>query len=242
MPKFAFYGNTDIGLIRSNNEDTFIVRPELGLCSVADGMGGTAGGELASHIFSQTTIEVFSETGHRTEATTVKLIEQVFSLANDRILKQANNNPGYKGMGCTAELFALSDTGFVLGHVGDSRTYALRYERLKQLTEDHSLVQNQLNQGVITPVEARHHPMRNIILRAVGVKKSLIPDIVVERTHCGDLFLLCSDGLTDMVGEKQIQEIVLSPMPLPQKVDSLIDLAKAAGGHDNITVVMVEVL
>jgi PPM family protein phosphatase len=241
MFKFISYGKTDVGLRRSNNEDTFIVGTELGLCLVADGMGGAAAGELASQIFSQTAIEVFSKARNRSEAETAKRVQQVFEIANDRILTHAKENPHCTGMGCTAELFALSNTGFVLGHIGDSRTYRLENNRLKQLTQDHSLVQDQLNKGVITPAEARHHSLRNVILRAVGVEQNLIVDMVLGKTVLGDTFLLCSDGLTDMVVDEQILEIVLKPIPMPLIVDNLIELAKAAGGHDNVTVTMIEI-
>lgn len=241
MFKFISYGKTDAGLRRANNEDAFIVDTKLEYCLVADGMGGAAAGEVASHIFSQTASEVFSKARSRSEVETVKLVQLVFEMANNRILTHAKENPHCAGMGCTAELFAFADTGFVLGHIGDSRTYRLKNSHLKQLTQDHSLVQNQLNQGLITPAEARNHSLRNVILRAVGVEQNVDVDMIRGKTVCGDTFLLCSDGLTDMVPDEQILEIVLKPIPMPQIVNNLIDIANAAGGHDNITIVIVEV-
>ena len=241
MLDFTFYGKTHAGRRRSNNEDAFIIAPHLGLCLVADGMGGAAAGEIASKIFSQTAIEVFADAGRRSSAQTTQLVRKVFELANHRILSHAETNPDCSGMGCTAEVLALSDTGVILGHVGDSRTYALKSNHLKQLTEDHSLVQAQVNSGTITPAQARNHSMRNVILRAVGVEEHMDPDLVLEKAAPGDLFLLCSDGLTDMLTDEQILGILLSPMTLPLKADMLIDHANEAGGNDNITVVIAEV-
>ena len=147
-------------------------------------------------------------------------------------------NPSHKGMGCTAELLAFYDGGFILGHIGDSRTYRFRRGQLEQLTDDHTLVQQQVNEGLISPGNARHHPLRNVILRAVGLKKELALDVLRGKTATGDLFLLCSDGLTDMVEDDKIWEILLSDFDIHRKTEKLIEIAKAAGGHDNITVVL----
>jgi serine/threonine protein phosphatase PrpC len=145
-------------------------------------------------------------------------------------------------MGCTAELVGFFNEGFVLGHMGDSRTYRFRNGQLKQLTQDHSLVQDQIDHGLITPAEARNHPLRNVILRAVGVKKSAALDLIRGKAFPGDLFLLCSDGLTDMVDDTLIQETLSSSIVLPEKVENLVELAKSAGGYDNITVVLSEIV
>ena len=241
-PQIASFGKSHPGLRRSNNEDAFIVRPELGFCLVADGMGGAAAGELASGIFAETTLEVFSKAEGQSEQETLELVQRAFGWANERILNHIKENPHHKGMGCTAELVAFSDESFVLGHIGDSRTYRFRTGQLKQLTQDHSLVQDQLDQGLITPAEARNHPMRNVILRALGVNGSLSLDVLRGKTLSGDLFLLCSDGLTDMVDDALIQEVLSSTMVLPQKVEKLIESANSAGGRDNITVVLSEVV
>jgi protein phosphatase len=240
-PQTACVGKTDTGLRRSNNEDAFIVRPELGFCLVADGMGGAAGGEIASGIFAKTTSEVFSEANPQSEKETLHLVQRAFAWANDRILKHVKENPHHQGMGCTAELVAFSDESFILGHMGDSRTYRLRSGQLKQLTQDHSLVQDQIDKGLITPAEARNHPLRNVILRALGVNESLALDLLRGKTLPGDLFLLCSDGLTDMIDDTVIQEVLSSTMVLPQKVEKLIQSANSAGGYDNITVVLSEI-
>ena len=241
MNRFLAVGKSDIGLKRSNNEDTFLVKPDLGFYLVADGMGGAAAGEIASQILSDTALEIFSEaTASSPLEKTVSRLQRAFGLANERIQAHIRHYPQHKGMGCTAELLAFSGMDFVIGHIGDSRTYRLADGRLKQLTKDHSLVQEQIDLGLITPMEARTHTKRNIILRAVGIGKDLALDIVRGKATRGDLFLLCSDGLTDMLPDDIIQETVLPISPVENKVAQLIDQAKAAGGHDNITVALVE--
>ena len=234
------FGQTDIGLKRSNNEDAFLCRPDLAIGAVADGMGGAASGEVASKIFVDTALEVFSAAGHPTERDNYLLVQETFRLANERILNGARNDPRYRGMGCTAEVFAVSDQNYVIGHVGDSRTYRSRQGELKQLTRDHSLIQDQVDQGLITLEEAQRHSLRNVILRAVGIEETLAVDITRGKGIPGDSFLLCSDGLTSAVEDQLIQDVLSLPMDLSQKVEKLIHLAKSAGGNDNITVVLCE--
>jgi protein phosphatase len=241
MDKTTFFGSSEVGLKRSNNEDAFYVNQELGFCLVADGMGGAAAGELASRIFVDITKEVFSKAVGRSEKEMIKLVQKAFSFANENIMGHVKENPDHMGMGCTAELLGFSDGGFVLGHMGDSRTYRMRNDQLKQLTQDHSLVQDQINQGLITRAEARNHSLRHVILRAVGTEENLALDLIRGKTYKGDLFLLCTDGLTDMVYDDQIQQVLSSATALPQKVEELMDLAKLAGGNDNITVVLSEI-
>jgi serine/threonine protein phosphatase PrpC len=238
MPQEIFYGKTDIGLRRSNNEDAFIINPELGFCLAADGMGGEAAGELASKMFADTALEVFSGNTDRSEKKILYRVKKAFSFSNEKILDHVHQNPNHEGMGCTAELLAFCDGGFIIGHVGDSRTYRFRNGQLKQLTQDHTLVQQQLEEGLISWDNVRNHPLRNIILRAVGLEKELALDLVRGKTLSGDFFLLCSDGLTDMVQDDQIQEILSSDSDIHLKVDELVESAKAAGGKDNITVVL----
>ena len=167
--------------------------------------------------------------------------EKVFTDSNRRILEHAAKNPDDWGMGCTADLLAFTDGRYVIGHVGDSRVYLLRNTGLSQLTRDHSWVQLQVDQGVLTPPEARIHPRKNIILRAVGTDVSVSPDILEGEALDHDIFLLCSDGLTDMVEDSLIQRILSSAAPLHQKADGLIEAALAAGGSDNVTVVLCQV-
>ncbi len=233
---------TDIGLSRSNNEDSFVVKPDLGFAAVADGMGGPASGEVASRIFADTALEVFSKNSGWSEKELPELVRTVFQLSNDRTLIMAQNDPKHQGMGCTAEVLAFYSGGYVAGHVGDSRTYLFRDGQLRQITKDHSVVQDQLDKGLLNPDETRDHPLRNVILRAVGVSEDLAVDIIRGMTIPGDIFLLCSDGLTDMLEDTSIQEALLLPLDLEQKADRLIGLAKAAGGNDNITVALCEIM
>lgn len=238
MISFSYAGKSDVGLIRPNNEDAFVIAETSDYCLVADGMGGAAAGELASKIFADAVVEIFSSKNDSSEAVMVEKVQASFKIANTRILDHVQDNPEHKGMGCTAELLIVSSEGFVIGHMGDSRTYRMRDHRLQQLTKDHSLVQEQVDQGIISPEEARTHAMRNVILRAVGVKDRLALDILRGKVQVGDMFLLCSDGLTDLVEDRQIENILNQSASLSQKVDSLIGMAKDAGGKDNITVVL----
>ena len=141
-------------------------------------------------------------------------------------------------MGCTAELLAFSDEGFILGHIGDSRTYRLRKDHLEQLTQDHTIVQQQFEEGLISSDQIKQHPLRNVIFRAVGIKEELALDLIFGKISVEDIFLLCSDGLTDMIPDDQIQEILCSDSDLHHKTEELIETAKVAGGIDNITVVL----
>lgn len=232
-------GKTDVGLKRSNNEDAFIVRPDLGFCSVADGMGGAAAGEVASRVFMETASEVFGDRG--SSESPADRVKKSFTLANKRILDHVAVHPDHAGMGCTAEILAISGEDIIIGHIGDSRTYRLRNGELRQLTVDHSLVQEQINKGVISATEARTHAMRHVILRAVGTKETVELDILKGRGIAGDIFLLCSDGLTDMVDDVQIMRCMGPRDSLEAIADRLIGCAKAAGGKDNITVVLAQV-
>ena len=200
-----------------------------------------AAGEKASQLFAQAAVEVFSKSTAFTEQETVERVQSAFRLANDRILEHVTHNPEHKGMGCTAELLAFTPTGFVVGHMGDSRTYRLRKGVLKQLTKDHSLVQDQIDQGLITEAQARTHSMRNVILRAVGVRPSPALDTLRGPIFTGDLFMLCSDGLTDLVDDPAITNVLKCNTRAEQKIEDLMELAKHAGGKDNITVVLAEV-
>lgn len=242
MPKINSFGKSDVGLKRSNNEDAFRVVPEKGLFVLADGMGGAAAGEVASRIFVEAALEILLEGGRLSEQETLDLVQEVFRLANGRILSDVRENPHHQGMGCTAELMAFHNQNYVLGHVGDSRTYLFRQGRLQKLTRDHSLVQDQIDQGLIAPDEARRNPLRNVILRAVGINENLAVDLIRGKSSPGDLFLLCSDGLTDMMNDASIQEVLLSPIDLAQKGENLIELAKSAGGYDNITVILCQII
>jgi serine/threonine protein phosphatase PrpC len=241
MSKIHYSGKSDTGLVRRNNEDTFVIEPDAGFCLVADGMGGGAAGEIASHIFAESTLELFLDNEDPSEQKVVETVKKVFQMANEKILDYASQNTLHESMGCTAELIVFTGEGFVLGHMGDSRTYRVRNGLLKQLTKDHSLVQDQIDQGALTPEEARNHSLRHVINRAVGAEESLALDLIRGKTYPDDLFLLCSDGLTDMVDDDLISQVLKSAGSLNQKAENLIELAKSAGGNDNITIVLSEI-
>lgn len=239
MLRITCAGKTDVGRKRSNNEDAIIVRSDLGFLAIADGMGGAASGEVASSLFIETASELMSVPN--CNGIGAESIQRAFLMANDRILKRARENSLHEGMGCTAELLVFYDQGYILGHVGDSRTYLARGGKLRQITKDHSLVQDQLDRGLITQAEARTHSMKNVIVRAVGVGQALAVDIIRGKTQAGDLFLLCSDGLSDMVEDDSIYRLLTLPLTLEERAAELVQAANAAGGHDNITVALCEI-
>jgi serine/threonine protein phosphatase PrpC len=242
MPQKIFTGKTDIGLKRENNEDVFSLNPELDFCLAADGMGGAAAGEVASKIFAEAAFEIFSDNTNRSEKEILYRVHKAYCHANQKILEHVAHHPDHRGMGCTAELLAFFDEGFILGHIGDSRTYRLRNENLEQLTQDHTFVQQQLQEGLISADQIKHHPMRNLIFRAVGIKEDLTIDLLEGKTCREDQFLLCSDGLTDMITDDQIQDVMGADINIHRKAEELIETAKAAGGDDNITVVLVAII
>jgi len=241
MPCRKFSGKTDIGLKRKNNEDAFFISPDQYFCLVADGVGGAAAGELASKIFIESTIETFTGNSDRSGKEIKYRVQKAFRLANDNMLMHVTQNPDHKGMGCTAELLAFSDESFIIGHIGDSRTYCLKNRQLEQLTQDHTLVQQQLVAGLITRDKIKQHPLRNVIFRSIGLTKEPELDLLKGKACPEDLFLLCSDGLTDMVPDDQIRNILCSGIDIHRKVEELIETAKLAGGRDNITVVLASV-
>jgi PPM family protein phosphatase len=236
--EFLSCGGTDIGLRRTNNEDAFLIKAEYGILAVADGMGGAAAGEIASEIFIRTADEIFSKNPAVTADDQVFQVQEVFRLANERMIDDVAKNPEHQGMGCTAELLAVCGDRFVVGHVGDSRTYLFRGGELQQVTKDHSLVQQQVDQGLISTAQAKTHALKNVVLRALGVDTFLSLDLNRGQIFPGDLFLLCSDGLTDMIDDAGIKNILTMRRTLSEKVSLLIEGAKAEGGKDNITVVL----
>ncbi len=240
MLRLSLCAATDIGLRRSENEDSYAILADQGVLAVADGMGGAAAGEVASRIFTDTTVETFSAPRSTEEETVVK-VQETFRLANERIREYASGNPRFTDMGCTAEVMAFCGGQFVLGHVGDSRVYLLRKGRLKQLTRDHSLIQEQVEQGLVTSEQAKTHALRNVILRAVGTSESLAVDVLRGKSLPGDILLLCSDGLHDMIRDEQICDIVASQDGIQAKAARLVEAARSVGGYDNVTVALCEV-
>ena len=241
MIKLASAGATDVGLCRSNNEDAFLVIPEIGLFAIADGMGGAAAGEVASSYFVETARIVFTGRSPASEENDYGLVRNVFRQTNERIFEHTAQHPEDEGMGCTGDLLLFHGDRYVIGHMGDSRVYLFRQGSLRQLTKDHSWVQFQVDQGMLTPEQARSHPRKNLILRALGTDPTVSFDMLEGRGVDGDIFLLCSDGLTEMVDDVGIQDMLGSVETIQQKVRNLIKAALAAGGRDNVTVILCEV-
>jgi len=238
MIRFETSARTDVGLRRSGNEDAFVSAAEHGILALADGMGGAASGEVASGIFVDTVRERLSAGPRSVLAEAEEFVRNTFLLANQRIRDLAAREPEHRGMGCTGEMVVFSDDRYVVGHVGDSRVYLFREGRLRQVTKDHSFVQEQVDLGRITPEQARFHAYRHMILRAIGIHDPLAVDLASGKAYPEDIFLLCSDGLTDMVGDLVIEERLASGLSLEEKADLLIRDACDAGGYDNVTVVL----
>lgn len=242
---YDFCTHTDPGLTRANNEDsvTFDAAARLGI--LADGMGGYNAGEVASSM-ATTFIKSelgrwLSEAGKSANGREVRrALEICVDNANRSIFNAANSNPQYSGMGTTLVVAVFLDDRVLLGHIGDSRAYCLRGGQLVQITKDHSLLQEQLDAGLITPAQAVTALHKNLVTRALGVEDTVLLDINEHRTEPGDLYLLCSDGLSDMIDDGVITSVLRSNATLPQKAIELIEKSNAAGGRDNISVVLVQ--
>ncbi|MEK6749413.1 MAG: Stp1/IreP family PP2C-type Ser/Thr phosphatase [Pseudomonadota bacterium] len=233
-------GVTDVGCVRQNNEDAFLVRSDLPLFLVADGVGGAAAGEIASRLFCESCAHEFASFLEWSTDYSA-LLRRSFTNANRAILEYTRDHPETKGMACTAEVLTFVGNDYYLGHVGDSRAYLIRNRQITQITKDHSFVQEQLDLGLIDQEEAKTHWLRNAIYKAVGQTEDLDIDIVTGRVMSGDLFLLCSDGLSDMLDNGNILKILATPIGLDMRVQSLIDEAKRNGGRDNVTAVVCEI-
>jgi len=223
---------TDTGRQRQANEDSFLVREPLFV--VADGMGGAQAGEVASMTAVQT-FENGLPPGNPEEA-----LQTSISLANRTIHDQAHSDASLAGMGTTITAAALDGEAetVVIGHVGDSRAYRLRAGILQRLTKDHSLVEEMRRRGQITEAQAEDHPQRSIITRALGPEPEVLVDVQSVPSDPGDIFLLCSDGLTTMLGDERIKELMMGATSLEAATKALVDEANRAGGRDNITVVL----
>lgn len=233
---------TDQGRVRANNEDSCLTDIDHHLFLLADGMGGAAGGEQASSLFTATVSAHYSLPPPDNSPELIRnRIRESFYLANNIILDHATKDLSLKGMGCTGELLSFHNDMYAIGHVGDSRCYRLRGDKLNRLTRDHSLLQQQLDLGLISKREDKHTQLGNVLMRAIGVSPRLEVDTRCGKLQAGDLFLICSDGLYNMVSEADIAMVLSFNSPLELKADILVTMANEAGGKDNITVVLVEV-
>jgi protein phosphatase len=234
-------GRTDVGIIRSGNEDNYLMVPDRGIFVVADGMGGHAAGEVASEMavrFITRELGVLNGLGDDQVAERMRL---AIRAANGAIFQRTLTEHDKRGMGTTVTALALYGSRFLIGQVGDSRAYLLRDGKLSQLTKDHSYVQEQVDAGYLTPEQARTHPYSNVITRCVGANNDVLPDVYAGAVRPADLFLLASDGLTGMLEDYQLAEILRAEQPPQRLVDELISEANRHGGLDNITAVLVRI-
>ena len=223
---------SDTGRKRRRNEDNYVVTPPL--FAVADGMGGAQAGEVASKL-AASTLEGGEDAG---ALSGVERVAALIQEANRRVYERSTSDPAASGMGTTMTVAVVEGMTVVIGHVGDSRAYLVREGRMEQLTEDHSLVNELLKSGKLSPEEAHVHPQRSVITRAVGTDPDVDADAFTIDAHDGDVFLLCSDGLTDMVEDEDILELVAKHRDdLDRAVKSLVAAANRGGGEDNITAV-----
>lgn len=226
----TFGSRTDVGCVRDHNEDSLVVAPPL--FAVADGMGGHAAGEVASEI----AVNVLAELAPKDLDGAA--LEHAVEEANHEIIRAARDGRGREGMGTTLTACMLENERLIIAQVGDSRAYLLHHGKLQQLTRDHSLMADMIEAGQLTPEEARHHPQRSVITRALGSDPNTRPDMYEINVETGDRLLVCSDGLSSMIEDEQI-EAVMRRVPDPQRCASqLVNEAIAAGGHDNVTVIV----
>ena len=224
---------TDVGKVRANNQDAPIVSEKLRLYGVADGMGGHKGGEVAS---TSARDDLLRELEGKTPS--VAALSGAIEEVNRQIYHQQEHDDALTGMGTTLSVLWMSDNFVYIGHVGDSRVYLLRDGEFRQMTLDHSLVEQLVREGVLTEEAAQNHPMRNIITRAIGTDESVEVDVVVEERRKGDLWLACSDGLHGLVDDRQMRDALRQYAP-EKAADVLLKAALDAGGRDNVTLVIV---
>jgi len=234
-------GRSDVGKVRSANEDEIVFDAAKGTAILADGMGGLSAGDLASRTAAAVVLDALTQAEQISE----EIVRAAISRANDRVLA-LSQLPAGAAMGTT--LVVWQDVGLgqcFIAHVGDSRAYRLREQRLEALTEDHSVVQQLINEGIISRSEARISPQRNVITRAVGLETAIEVEVRSWVRTRGDVFLLCSDGLTDMLSEGEVRQVLINHISadgngdMAAAADDLIAAANAAGGADNVSVLLV---
>lgn len=242
---------SDPGRVRRNNEDAVYANAASGLAILADGMGGHNAGEVAS---SMATTALSSELEHafdkhpphlltaNRQPWAHEIVLDVIARTNAAVHLAANNNPSYSGMGTTVVVVQFYDNRLVAAHVGDSRLYRLRDDVLVQLTRDHSLLQEQIDRGLITPDQARLSPHKNLVTRALGVDADVEAEIAEHETRPGDVYLLCSDGLSDMADDREITAILTAMSSnLSLCATQLVQMANEHGGRDNVSVILAKV-
>ncbi|AGB40854.1 serine/threonine protein phosphatase [Halobacteroides halobius DSM 5150] len=227
------------GKVRDKNEDNYLTmttKDDLKVIAVADGMGGHQGGRIASSV----AIEVV-ENYEFTKSNLKTDIDNCIKLANKKILQKANDNLKYNGMGTTLTLGIIKDKILIIGHVGDSRAYLYSENQLKQITNDHSYVNELVKKNIISSQEADKHPKRNLLTRALGTNQEVKVDIIELELKDKDLVLLCSDGATEMLSKQDLIKVINKNSTLQDKANKVVDMANQAGGYDNITVLFYQI-
>jgi protein phosphatase len=251
MLKVRACGLSDVGLTRSHNEDYFEIDPQHRLYIVADGMGGHSHGEVAAKIAVDAIRDFIAKTADRDTtwpfgmeeglARHSNLLKMAVRLAHDNVLRAISRDGSLYGMGTTVVGFLLSDAAAAVAHVGDSRAYLLRDGRLEQLTQDHTWVNEQVVAGFLSKEQARSHPLKNVVTRALGGESDVVVDVREMEVKSGDLFLLCSDGLTGMLSDHDISLRLTGKGSLHEICRGLVNDANSRGGVDNVTVVLLAV-
>jgi serine/threonine protein phosphatase PrpC len=229
---------THVGRRRRSNEDRYALAPDLGLYLVADGMGGHTAGQVASEMAAEASLRA-ARTLQGASASLAEKLRYAVTSANREIYQAGKEHPELAGMGTTLVALLLHEGRAALAHVGDSRAYLVRGDRIRQLTDDHSVVGELLRRREISADAAREHPHRHVLTRALGVRPVVEPDLAELSPEPGDVFALCSDGLTAHVRDEEIAGAVADEEDLQQAVDALIDLANSRGGEDNVTVLVI---
>jgi len=234
-------GNTDVGVVRSGNEDSFLLDCSRGLFIVADGMGGHAAGEVASEMAVSIIATELGNLRGMSDGEAATRMRSAIRKANAAIFERTLAEHDKRGMGTTTTVMVLFSRRYLIGQVGDSRAYLLREGDLLQLTKDHSYVQEQVDAGLLTPEQARTHPYSNVITRCVGANEDVAPDIYFGNLEQGDRVLLASDGLTGMLEDQQLHDILAAEENPETAVNKMIADANHRGGLDNITAIVVRV-
>jgi protein phosphatase len=235
---------TDVGRIRAGNEDSLYADAdqERGLFIVADGMGGHAAGEVASEMAVQIVARDLADVRDLTSSTVGDRMAEALKAANRAIYERTIEEAEKQGMGTTASCLLMGQGRYIIGHIGDSRVYLLRDGVFRQITKDHSYVQEQVDAGFLTPEQARYHPYSNVITRCVGANAVVEADVLTGELQAGDLYLVASDGLTGMLEDPQLKKIMESRQTVGRMVDTMITEANRRGGLDNITAIVVQVV
>jgi protein phosphatase len=238
---FSCAARTDVGVVRSGNEDNFLMLADRGIFIVADGMGGHAAGEVASEMAVHIVADELGQYRGLNDEELATRMHNAIRKANEAIFSRTLSEHDKRGMGTTLTALVLLPDRYLIGQVGDSRAYLLRSDRLRQITKDHSYVQEQVDAGLLTPEQARVHPYSNVITRCVGAGMEVTPDIYFGSLESEDLLLLASDGLTGMLEDEQLRRLLKADGGPQRAVDQMISEANRRGGLDNITASVIRI-